>query len=587
MKKETYWCGTCKVPVTGQRCGNCKIKLEQKLRNPLKPVFKKEYSLYLEHIPIELRKTFPKILYRSRNYLIADTSAPDAFYSLRIFGGDETVGENKLELLAVNAKPIRSQYRKDIHPFEDEIYLETLLNANLDYLQMIEEEALDFIKDTINNHSGYEIMSSFSGGKDSTVTAFLVSQVFKNQKIVFSDTGIEYQETIDYIRNYGDFFGELVFLEQKNDFYELCKILDPPSRMMRWCCSTQKATPINNYQQQLKKPSLSFDGIRKEESSLRADYARVKDNTKMIHQISSYPILDWTELEVWLYILWKKIPFNPLYEEGYARIGCYPCPNNGVLDNFLMYYFHEDLANNWYQTIQNFALKMVDDQSDYSSTLKHLIPSFSNELENTGNTDDSTHWYDRRWVNDDKWKGRRVKYENEMVGFISAESENSDEADIEENELDSVEPCKFDNTLVIDLNEKLPTNVDEFLSVFGDTRIKNIKNMKILEVKAKNYTIFNSEKSSRIRLKYDPDLDISKAIRLVVRQLNKSMNCFNCGSCIGSCPLGAISMNPTFTIDSEKCTNCLTCTGTKYLKFSCVALHYKSDRKLIQSNVSK
>jgi len=584
MNKDIYWCDFCEVPVIGNKCGNCGETLTIELRNPLKPVFKKEYEMYVNHLS-ENEVNFPRIIYRSRNYLLSDVSIPQAYCKLRIFPGDENIGEQKLQLIAVSKKPQRSKYRRETYPLEDKEYLKKLINANLEHLIEIEQEAIDFIKNTIKEFSNHLIMSSFSGGKDSAVTAFLVSKVKENHRVVFSDTGIEYPETINYIKKHGNFFGELIYLEQKNDFYELCNILSPPSRMMRWCCSTQKATPINTFQQKLKKPILSFDGIRKEESTLRADYERIKDNTKMIHQISAYPILNWTEFEVWLYILWREIPFNPLYLEGYSRIGCYPCPNNGSFDNFLMFYFHRELAEKWYGVIQNFASGINWHSSDKDDeTLKssrHIIESKISEESESFEEKDWKH-YDAKWVEDNKWKGRRVKYDNDIIGFISAENELNEEIIELNNDLDTIKPCNFDNSIIINLEEKLPLVVKEFLKPFGKVKEKFISNNRIIEVISKNFNIFYSEKSKKIKIKYSPDLNISKYTRLIVRQIEKSLNCFNCGSCIGSCPYGAISINPKFSIDSEKCTHCLTCTRTTYLKFSCVALHYKPNRKLIR-----
>ena len=37
------------------------------------------------------------------------------------------------------------------------------------------------------------------------------------------------------------------------------------------------------------------------------------------------PIYDWSEIDVWAYILKFNIPFNELYRQGYPSIGCEPC----------------------------------------------------------------------------------------------------------------------------------------------------------------------------------------------------------------------------------------------------------------------
>ncbi|MEM2001472.1 MAG: phosphoadenosine phosphosulfate reductase family protein [Candidatus Methanomethylicaceae archaeon] len=41
------------------------------------------------------------------------------------------------------------------------------------------------------------------------------------------------------------------------------------------------------------------------------------------------PIYDWNDQEVWKYIEENKLPYNPLYDMGYRRVGCWCCPLNG------------------------------------------------------------------------------------------------------------------------------------------------------------------------------------------------------------------------------------------------------------------
>ena len=38
-------------------------------------------------------------------------------------------------------------------------------------------------------------------------------------------------------------------------------------------------------------------------------------------------------------------------------------------------------------------------------------------------------------------------------------------------------------------------------------------------------------------------------------------NCVACGSCIGECPVGAISEGDIYKIDADTCLDCGTCAG--------------------------
>ncbi len=37
------------------------------------------------------------------------------------------------------------------------------------------------------------------------------------------------------------------------------------------------------------------------------------------------PLLAWTKKDVWKFILDNDVPYNPLHDQGYPSIGCWPC----------------------------------------------------------------------------------------------------------------------------------------------------------------------------------------------------------------------------------------------------------------------
>lgn len=52
---------------------------------------------------------------------------------------------------------------------------------------------------------------------------------------------------------------------------------------------------------------------------------KAKRHTKIVCN----PILDWTDEDVWNYIRANNITYNPLYDEGFTRVGCVGCPLAG------------------------------------------------------------------------------------------------------------------------------------------------------------------------------------------------------------------------------------------------------------------
>lgn len=91
--------------------------------------------------------------------------------------------------------------------------------------------------------------------------------------------------------------------------------------MRRLCCEIRKVEPLNRA---LANADAWITGQRRQQSVTRSELAFAEHDKA--RNISKYnPIFDWSELEVWAYILQNNVPFNALYSQGYPSIGCEPC----------------------------------------------------------------------------------------------------------------------------------------------------------------------------------------------------------------------------------------------------------------------
>ena len=70
-------------------------------------------------------------------------------------------------------------------------------------------------------------------------------------------------------------------------------------------------------------------GTTRTESIYRRSLSPIKIPKKEPFMVRVHPIYDWNEWEVWRYIRENNLPYNPLYDVGYRRIGCWCCPING------------------------------------------------------------------------------------------------------------------------------------------------------------------------------------------------------------------------------------------------------------------
>lgn len=87
------------------------------------------------------------------------------------------------------------------------------------------------------------------------------------------------------------------------------------------CCALRKVEP-------LERALSSFDGwitgIRRDQASTRAN-AKVVEWDQKFELVKVNPLAAWTSDDVWDYIRTHEVPYNPLHDQGYPSIGCFPC----------------------------------------------------------------------------------------------------------------------------------------------------------------------------------------------------------------------------------------------------------------------
>ena len=66
-------------------------------------------------------------------------------------------------------------------------------------------------------------------------------------------------------------------------------------------------------------------------SAIRADQSSHRAKAKLVGWDSKFelvkinPLLRWTKRDVWSYIVTRDVPYNPMHDQGYPSIGCWPC----------------------------------------------------------------------------------------------------------------------------------------------------------------------------------------------------------------------------------------------------------------------
>ncbi|MBQ4010800.1 MAG: phosphoadenosine phosphosulfate reductase family protein [Bacteroidales bacterium] len=176
----------------------------------------------------------------------------------------------------------------------------------------------------------------FSGGKDSQVVLELCKMAGVKYQVIYNNTTIDPPENVRFIR---DNYPDVKFDNPDTNFFKLIEKNGLPSRISRFCCRILKERGGIGY--------VTITGVRHQESRNRGGYQQVmkKGKTKKDSEVKDldkmeslnfqcvngndkfmlYPILEWTETDVWQFIAMRRLPYNVCYNIKH-RVGCMFCP---------------------------------------------------------------------------------------------------------------------------------------------------------------------------------------------------------------------------------------------------------------------
>lgn len=544
-KSEIFYCDNCNTPLFDKICPICNSEARY-FGTDVRPVFAEE-RLLLECI---LDKPFAfteKSVWNTsgNNYYVNGEKIK--------FVIKDVVNEKNADEIRTKIEQNKEKNKIYEDNFLKQKYIINFINANRIRYNSIVTEAHEYIKKVSQKYDYDSMFVSFSGGKDSTVTSDLVINALNNEMIIhiYGDTTLEYPETGVYLEEFRKIHPRTPMLIAKNkdqDFNELCKVIGPPSRMMRWCCTIFKTGSItrkidSTFKNKIK--VLTFQGLRRNESIARSKYDRESNGAKITKQQTVAPIIDWLDFDVWLYILTRNIPFNNAYKKGFSRVGCWCCPNNS--------YWSEYLSNIY--------------MNEQYTKFHNILVDFAKQV---GKPDP------KEYVSSGGWKARQggngLNYSN--------------------NAILSFKPCVLEeNAYNFELNKPITETLYELFKPFGLLDF-NIGNKRLGEV----YVLGKKDKQPLLKLTGKIGQNLLKVSvlketavfcnpkineMLIKNQITKFQTCIGCMACESVCKYNAISIrhnemqkgekfNISYTIDEKKCVGCLECvkhfSGGCYMK---------------------
>jgi len=136
---------------------------------------------------------------------------------------------------------------KDLRLSDSVPTIEEAVKANEEHLRRLEKAALREMKGYLSR-TRLPLNVSFSGGKDSLASLCLCRKVRPQVDVLFINTGLEFPETVAYVREFCSRHKlKLQEISGEDGFFEQVQSLGPPAKDFRWCCKTNKLGPMTAF----------------------------------------------------------------------------------------------------------------------------------------------------------------------------------------------------------------------------------------------------------------------------------------------------------------------------------------------------
>jgi phosphoadenosine phosphosulfate reductase len=418
------------------------------------------------------------------------------------------------------------------------------VSANLEIIKDFEKKAHVFIKN-VSQSTHKPASVSYSGGKDSLATLLLVRDCLEHFEVMFANTGLEFPETVENVHEVEKHYSLSIKTFDAGDvFWQSIDSFGPPTVEARWCCKTCKLGPISMLIEQLfPRGCLTFIGQRKYESEGRARSDKIWKNPWVGNQIAASPIQNWSALHIWLYLFWKKAPYNILYEQGFDRIGCWLCPSGSLAEMSRIKEIHPRMWAKFEGKLREYAKKMG---------------------------------YGEGWVDYGLWrwqnppKVQRKMAQNLNINLIPKEYNGT----MEFSMVSGYRPCKAGG-ISAEGSFNAPLNLDDIeksgmMMVLGDVHsmagvIMATRGEDSVQLFASGTLITRSDTESRARW----------LMKWAESSIRRALDCTGCGLCVGTCQKEGVKITDRKAVINKNCNHCGLCLT------SCPVVQYLLNRKWI------
>jgi phosphoadenosine phosphosulfate reductase len=161
-------------------------------------------------------------------------------------------------------------------------------------------------------------------GAEGCCLLHMLAEIEPDVRIFNLDTGYQFAETLQLRERIKERYGidvELIRPELTVEEYE-AEHGGPLYRIRPdQCCYDRKIRPLR---QAVLGYEAWISAIRRDQTTHRSEAGMVQWDAKF-GLVKVNPLLSWTRRDVWQFVLDHQVPYNPLHDQGYPSIGCWPC----------------------------------------------------------------------------------------------------------------------------------------------------------------------------------------------------------------------------------------------------------------------
>jgi phosphoadenosine phosphosulfate reductase len=171
---------------------------------------------------------------------------------------------------------------------------------------------------------GPKLTMATAFGPEGCAILHMLAEIDPSVRVFNLDTGYQFAETLELRERIAARYGievELVRARESVAEYEESNggpiYGTDPDR----CCRDRKILPLHR----------AIEGYDAWISAIRADQSSHRARADVVGWDAKFglakvnPLLKWTKRDVWAFVVTHDVPYNPLHDQGYPSIGCWPC----------------------------------------------------------------------------------------------------------------------------------------------------------------------------------------------------------------------------------------------------------------------